>query len=247
MCFGGGAPKTNYSPQTDAANTAAMNRQNDLLAQQIAEQKRQDDAARAEANDKSARLKQGTDNINNAFSNYDQNYYQGLANKYSDFYLPQLADQGQTAQQQLLYGLARQGILNSSAKGYEYGQLQKQYGLQQQGILSNAQAYSNNAKQQIENQRSNLLSQLNATGGDKVTSAGFLGGSSANAVGSYPISAPVLQSFSPLGDLFQNVSSVAANDARVSNATGRPGFLQTAFNNVSGGNSSSGSSSKYVN
>jgi hypothetical protein len=241
MCFGGGGGKQKQqnTSASDSANRAAMDRQNRLYEQQLAEQRAAAERARQEQAAKESRLQQGMANIEAGFKPYDDNYFSGFNQKYLDYYNPQIEDQYSKAQEQLLFGLSRAGLTNSSARGTEMGSLEKNYGTQRQGIVSAAQKYSNDARSQIAQQRTALQNQLNATGGDKITSASFLGVNQPNSVGSLPIQAPQLQSFSPLGDLFGNVSQIAVNDTRVANATGRDGLLQSAFRGMSGNKNAS--------
>jgi len=235
MCFGGGGGgKQQNTSASDAANRAAMDRQNRLYEQQLAEQRAAAERARQEQLAKQSRLQQGMANIEAGFKPYDDNYFNGFNQKYLDYYNPQIDEQYGKAQQQILFGLSRAGLMDSSIRGTEMANLEKAYGTQRQGIVSGAQTYANNARSQIAQQRTALQNQLNATGGDAVTSASFLGVNQPGSVGSLPIQAPQLQQFSALGDLFGNISQIAVNDTRVANATGNDGLLQSAFRNAGG-------------
>lgn len=239
MCFGGGGGQKQDTSASDRANREAMSRQDQQYQQQLNEQRAAAERARQEQEARQSRLRQGMANIEKGFKPYDDNYYAGFNQKYLDYYNPQLEDQKSKANEQLLFGLARSGLLDSSVRGTEQGKLEQAYGTQKQGVVSGAQNYSNSAKQQIEQQRSALMNQLNATGGDAVTSASFLGVNKPNSIGSLPIQGPQLQQFSALGDLFGNVSQIAVNDTRVANATGQNGLLQSAFRGMSGNKNAS--------
>jgi hypothetical protein len=237
MCFGGsGSQNTSAS---DAATKAAIDRQNQLFEQQLADQQKQADDARRIAAEKQGRLKEGMANIDAGFKPYDDNYFNQFQQKYLDYYTPQLDDQYAQAKRQLQYGLARSGIGQSQAAGEELAKLEKSYGLKRQDMINGAQNYANQARSQIENQRSGLLNQLSATGGDEATAAAFLGKGNGNSVGALPIQAPQLGNFSALEDLFGNLSQIAVNDTRVANATGQNGLLQSAFRGNSNKNASS--------
>jgi len=242
MCFSSGSGSQNTSA-SDAANAAAIARQNELFSQQLSDQQRQAAEARRIAGEKTARLKAGMANIENGFAQYDNNYFNGFADKYQNYYNPQLQDQYDQAKKQLQFGLARAGISQSKAAGEEMAKLDKQYGMKRQDVISGAQNYANQARTQIENQRSGLLNQLSATGGEEATAGAFLGKGNGNSVGSLPIQAPQMQQFSALGDLFGNLSQIAVNDTRVANAMGNNGLLQSAFR----GSSKNNNASSYIN
>jgi hypothetical protein len=237
MCFSSGGQQNTSA--TDAANAAAIKRQNELFEQQLADQKTQADEARRISAEKQNRLREGMANIQSGFAPYDENYFNQFSQKYLDNYTPQLDDQYEQAKKQLAFGLSRSGISQSQAAGEEMAKLEKAYGLKRQDMISGAKNYANNARTQIENQRSQLLNQLSATGGEEATAAAFLGKGNGNSVGSLPIQAPQLGQFSALGDLFGNLSQVAVNDTRVSNAMGRDGLLQSAFRTNSGNKNAS--------
>lgn len=234
MCFGGGGGKSNNKASERAAADARA-REEALFAQQQADREREAAEARRIAEAKSARLREGMANIEKGFGQFNDDYFGGISDRYKQFYRPQLEEQKTKAQDQILFNLARSGLLNSSERANAYGDLEKAYGARDQEISSNAIQQANEARRQIEAQRSSLMSQLNATGGDEVTSAAFLGDGGSNLVGRIPVQAPTLPTYSPLGDLFSGVTSVLANDARVASARGADSFLQSVFRKNVGG------------
>jgi len=159
--------------------------------------------AREDENNRQANLASGNQAINGAFSGYDNNYYGGLAKKYSNYYTPQLENQYSNATQNALFNAARAGIVDSSAAAKTNADLARSHGEQQQSIQSGAQSYANQARSQIGSQRSALQNQLMASGGN--VDVGNL----------TQVQAPTLPTLTPLGDLFTNTAGVVSNQARV--------------------------------
>ena len=174
-------------------------------------------------------LAEGTGNINNAFTSYDDNYYKAISQKYLNYYLPQVDDQYKKSGETLLYNLARNGILDSSAKIDAYAEADKIYGEQKQDITSKANALSSDAKKYISDQKTSLLNQLNVTGGDPLQASGFLG----KAPAAISVTAPTQPNFSPLANLFDNITSIAKNEtnaAMLSNQYGGGAGYAGSFN-----------------
>jgi hypothetical protein len=232
MCFASATPSNKASQR---ASREARTKEDALMAQQRADQERMAQEARQAQIDRQANIQRGLANINNAFRSYNPSYYQGLQQNYMDFYNRDLSEQKQKADQQALFGLARQGLIGSSAANTAFGDLSKAYGNKQQEIESNAQNYANSARSQIENQRQNLIAQLNMTGGDPASASMFTGGGNAALLGNLAPQAPQLPTFSPLGDAFTNVTNLLAQDATRASAYGKQGLLPTAFRSVIGG------------
>lgn len=233
MCFAS-APKTN-TKASQRASQEARTREEQLMQQQRADQERMAAEARQAQLQRQANIQRGLTNINNAFSDYNPDYFKKLQQDYTNLQTQQLDDQKNKADQQALFGLARQGLIGSSAADTAFGELAKAYGGKQQEILSNANNYANNARSQIEAQRSNLISQLNATGGDPVSASMFTGNGNSSLLGNLAPQAPQLPTFSALGDAFTNVTGLLAEDSNRAAAYGKPGILQSAFRGVAGG------------
>ena len=160
--------------------------------------------ARADEAARQARIKKGTANIDKSFAGFDDGFYKNRAQAYTNFANPQLADQYARTQQNLTYNLARQGLTASSEASRNAGELQRQYNDNRAMIASKGMDAANDARQQIEQNRSELISQLNATSDPSQAAAGALN------------RAAVLsqqQSFSPLGQLFANTTGLLGNAA----------------------------------
>lgn len=194
-----------------------------------AKKAREDARIAAEKKLKADNLTQGAANINNVFASYDDNYYKGIAQKYLDYYLPQVDDQYKKSNETLLYNLARNGILDSSAKTDAYAEADRIYGEQKQDITSKANALSSDAKKYISDQKTALVNQLNLTGGETSLASGFLG----KTPTAISVTAPTAPNFSPLGDLFNNITAIAKNEtnaAMLANQYGGGGGYNSSFN-----------------
>lgn len=165
-------------------------------------------AARQSEMARQARITEGNELIDQRFSGFDENFYRGREQAFSDFAKPQLARQFNDAQGGLISSLSRRGLLNSSAGARQLGQLQEQRNTNLSDILSRARGHSNAARQDVQNQRLQLSGALNASA-DPSAAAG-LAATAANALSSAP-------SFAPIGEVFSNLSFLpAANAANVS-------------------------------
>jgi hypothetical protein len=183
----------------------------------------------AEKKLKADNLTQGTANINNAFAPYDDNYYKSISQKYLDYYLPQVEDQYKKTNETLLYNLARNGILDSSARTDAYAESDKIYGEQKQDISSKASSFEGDARKYISDQKTSLLNQLNLTGGETSLASGFLG----KTPTAISVTAPTAPNLSPLANLFDNITAIAKNEtnaAMLSNKYGGGGGYANDFN-----------------
>ena len=180
-------------------------------ASKAANQAKADEAARQ------ATVRQGTQAVNDTFSQFNDPYFEKQRTNYLNFALPQLDDQYGKAQKTLTYALARDGNLNSSAQAYQNAELQKTYDTQRLGIADQGQNYANQARSSVEDARGNLISTLNATG--DATQAAQSAAARAGA-----LAAP--QGYSPIGDAFNGVLSGFAVNAQNNRAqallTGKP-------------------------
>lgn len=145
---------------------------------------------------KQGRIQQGTQNIDQAFSGFDDPYYAGYTKNYEDNYNPQLTGQYNDAYRKLVLGLSHSGNLSSSEGAREIGDLKRSYGDSQAQIGNQAVAATNALRGNVENQRSQLL-QMNTQAADP-SAAG------ANATAALStLQAP--PTYSPLGDAFASI------------------------------------------
>ena len=160
--------------------------------------------ARADEAARQARIKQGTQSIDKSFSGFDDNFYKGRERAYVDYARPQLNDQYTRTQQNLAYNLARQGLSASSEAARNAGELQRQYNDNAALIAGQGMDAANEARNQVEQNRSELLAQLNATSDPAAAAASAV--NRANVLAAQ-------RSFSPLGQLFANTTGLLGNAA----------------------------------
>lgn len=174
MCFGGGGG----------------------AAEDMARQQRADEQARQR------RVRQGMTQIDNIFSRFNDKFYGDRAKAYVDYATPSLERQAGDAREKLIYALSRTGNLDSSAAN----DLNRDLGMEMDeariGIANEGQDVANRTRANVEDVRSNLVAQLNATGDSSAASAAALRQAR-------DLSMP--QGFSPLGTLFAGFANTLAS------------------------------------
>lgn len=169
-------------------------------------------AARQQEEERQARIKQGMFNIEQAFKPFDDSYYSGKSKAYSEYYLPQLKQQFDDANAALRLQLSASGLGSSSAGAYGAARLAKEYADRQADIAAKAGDYSGQARQQVQDMRNALVSQLNAT--SDAGAAAQAAQSQAYANMNRP------NSFEPLGNAFTQLANLYKNDTAMANASG---------------------------
>lgn len=159
--------------------------------------------ARQEEEARQARIRAGMASIDDTFSAFGPEYYDQRSDAYMTFALPQLDDQYAEARKQLTYALSRGGLLSSSAGAGKTADLQKQYDQQRLALASRAADLANQARRDVEDSRSTLISQLNATGNADAAS---------QAAASRAMMLNQMPAFEPLGPIFQNVAAGIAQN-----------------------------------
>lgn len=129
----------------------------DKSAQIAAKQQAQREAARR------ANIMQGTQAIDEALAPFNDEYFTGRQTAYVANAMPSLDQQFQDAQKQLVYALSRGGLLQSSEAANRQRQLNDERARYERDIQNAAITFANQGRTDVENTRSNLLSQLNAT------------------------------------------------------------------------------------
>lgn len=129
---------------------------------------------------------------------FDDNFYKGRRDAYTDYADPQLEDQYGDANKQLTFSLARGGLLDSSVRGEKLGDLQKLYDTQKQAVADKALSYETSARNSVEDARGNLISTLNATGDAEGAAKSALARSTA-------LTQP--DAYTPLGQLFTDFTN----------------------------------------
>lgn len=142
MCFGGG-------PQRD--DTALRMQQAEAAE------------ARAREERRAARIREGSQQIDQQFAKFDDPFFAQRREAVMNFYQPQLDNQFTRARENLTNTLARSGLVNSSIAGDRNSQLLQDYDTQRAGVLSRATGEENSLRSRVNSERSALVSQLNAT------------------------------------------------------------------------------------
>jgi hypothetical protein len=120
--------------------------------------------ARAEEEARLARIRQGTAKIDQTFAGFDDGFFNDYRNNIMNFYQPQIDDQFGDAQDDLTYAFARAGTLNSTMANEKSADLNKAYEVGLADLLADAQGQVNSLNSNINTEKSNLVSLLNATG-----------------------------------------------------------------------------------
>lgn len=160
--------------------------------------------ARADEQARQARIRQGNAAIEKGFSGFDDNFFAGRARAYTNFATPQLNDQYNKQRESLAYNLARSGLTASSEAARNTGELQRQYNLGRSTIAGEALNQANNSRRDVEQNRADLVSQLNSTADAGAAASNAL--NRANVLTSQ-------QGFSPIGNLFQATTGLLGNAA----------------------------------
>jgi hypothetical protein len=120
--------------------------------------------ARAEEEARQGRIKQGTAAINEKFGEFGDEFYAKRKQEFADFANPDAQRQFKDAQGGVLYGLARSGNLASSERARQLGVVDRERDAAAMRIADKGAEYANNARTQVENNRTDLINQVQATG-----------------------------------------------------------------------------------
>ena len=162
--------------------------------------------ARQDENMRQARIKQGMGQIDQTFGQFNKDFYDKRAKAFEATAMPQLNDQLAKTKEQLQYNLARSGLTDSSVRSANEGELQRQMDVNKADVAAKGLDYANLARQQVEQNRADLIHQLNATGDATAAAQGAL--SRAAIASAQP-------SVSPLGMMFQNTTGLLGSASQV--------------------------------
>lgn len=137
---------------------------------------------------------------------FDDKFFQKRRDAYMGYYQPQMDTKFKEAREALEYALARAGTSNSSIAGEKMAELQRQYAENQAAISSKADADVNGFRSRIANEKSALVSQLNATG-----DADRAGNEATQRTQMLMKDVP---EYNPLGDIFSGVANTVGGFAR---------------------------------
>jgi hypothetical protein len=177
--------------------------------------------ARRQEERRQNRIRTGTQQINDTFGQFDDNFYGGIAQSYIDFARPQLDDQVGDAREKLTFDLARTGMLDSSSRVSRFGDVDKRYNLALDEVTDNARQYETETRSNVEGARADLLSMLNATGDNQ---AAAQGAASRAAIVSRP------PSYSPLTQMFSDFTSGLSQQAALERSAALGSPVKPRFN-----------------
>lgn len=190
-------------------------------------------AARRREEARRERIETGKQRIDDAFSVFSPEYFQGVSKDYQGYYNTQVDDQFDDARQGLKYNLARAGIQDSTAANKTFGKLTDAYSDRRREVADKALEASNNIRSQVEQNKNQLYSQNTASANPSLAAISAVG--TAGSLQSPP-------AFSPLGDLFSGLVNGAATYYAGSNR-GLPPQYRPYF---AGSGLPSGGGSSYV-
>lgn len=175
--------------------------------------------ARRQEEERQARIREGRGKIDEAFGQFDDPFYQTQQQNYLDYYTPQLTNKFEDARRKLISDLSRTGNLQSGVGAKKQGDLKKAFDLQSGTISGQAIDYGNQVRTNVENARSDLYQQNQASADPSAA------GSSAMARVGALSQAPAL---TPLGDVFAGLIDLGGL-ALASEARGGPGLKTGLF------------------
>lgn len=158
--------------------------------------------ARAREEQRQARIRQGMGAINSQFAQFDDGFFNKRRDAYVAYATPQLEEQRDDALMRLTAALSRSGALQSSTALNKNAKLARDYSLQRQGIVDKGMDLATNARNDLENARSSLVTDLYATADP--TAAAHGAAARAKIASQTP-------GYSPIGQLFENITSGLAD------------------------------------
>lgn len=161
-------------------------------AGKIAKAQRADEVARQ------GRITSGMADIDAAFSNFGDDFYNKRKQDYINYATPDLERQTNTARDNLIYALSRTGNLDSSAAIKRDADLTDEANSAQIGIANTGLDQANQLRSQVEGTRGNVVAELNATGDSSAAAQSAL----RNVQN---LNQPA--GFSPLGNLFASFAN----------------------------------------
>ena len=130
---------------------------------------------------------------------FDDAFYNQRRQAYIDNYTPQLQDQFQKARDQMTFALARSGQTRSSVAADQVARLGEANAVQSATIANQAEGDVSKFRNSVEDQRANLVSQLQSSADP--------GGTANIALARTQSMAGEPVSYSPLGDVFSGLAS----------------------------------------
>jgi len=183
------------------------------------------DAARGQQKQQEEQINKATGKINTAFQGFTPQFYQKRTQDFENYALPQLNQQYGDTANKLGFKLSNQGLTNSSQATNMGEKLGQTYNVQKQGVANQGIQQAQSLQQQIEDERSRLVSQANAAA-DPLSIAGQAIGSASQ------FAAP--SAFQPIGNMFQGFANMYLAN-QLNNAYSPQGGMMNQFNRPSYG------------
>lgn len=178
--------------------------------------------ARREEAQRQARIRGGTDSVNQIFGDsFSDDFFGGIRTDFTDYAMPEVDRQYNDASKELAYALTRAGTLDSSARAESEAELLRQKEDAVRGVGNQALDYENKARTDVESARADLIRTLSATGD--------VDGAVSDAL-SRARTSTYVPSFSPIGQLFTTGAGALAQQmneertAAVSDGAYKPRF-----------------------
>lgn len=134
---------------------------------------------------------------------FDDAFYNQRRQAYIDHYVPQLTDQFAKARNDMAFALARAGLTRSSVAADQGARLQEANAVQSATVANQAEGQVSDLRNKVEDNRANLVSQLQASADPGGTANLAL--ARTQSLASEPLT------YSPLGDVFAGLSSGIGN------------------------------------
>lgn len=167
--------------------------------------------------ERQARVEQGRAKIDEQFAGFDDEFYNSRAQDYEAYAVPQVTQQYDNTKRNLKYSLARSGLMGSSVEASKGRALDQENAQQLRNVADAGQSQANESRREIEGQRSNLYSQLEAS-----ADPGMASNLALRTAQAYE--KPT--SFAPIGNFFKNFTEtyLANQEARQYNPNTQPMF-----------------------
>jgi hypothetical protein len=144
--------------QTGEIISQAERTRQDALA--AAARAREDEVARK------GRIDTSTKSVSDVFGGFDDTFFNKARDDFSKYYLPQVEDQYKDAYEKLVYSLSRGPGLASGAGAKKLSELEKARLGARTTVGQKAEGFTGNIRKNVEQNRSDLLSQVLAAAGD---------------------------------------------------------------------------------
>lgn len=127
--------------------------------------------ARADEAARQHRIDKGMADIGQTFSGFDDKFYKDRENAYLQYATPELQSQTDRTRKSLTFALSRAGLLGSSSATNRTAALEREVALNQRKVSDQALSSANDLRGEIEGQRGQLVSQLEASADPSATSS----------------------------------------------------------------------------